>query len=303
MGDGRLREIIDDLYLFSLSAESLGKIIAQRTRTAESAEGENIFRYLGIDRDEMTFLNQTDFSDNKIPRVVVCSRGGEDHCVLVDTFSSREIPVGIAMEIPRPCRSLGKTYSGRERMISPSAQRLIDQYELMDHDPEKETAVSRSVATFFNLTEAADAEEDVTCRLANMLRAIAELVCLPIECTSMRDDLCFDGEAVLLHSNACLFTAVAMAMAARKYSTGRKLYALISLKEDFVSISLAYEGGENAWTGEKILRGLLCESDMICEIGTRDGRTVCSMAPCYADEGLAGVKEKMSDLQMLEFWK
>lgn len=298
-----MREIIDDLYLFSLSAKDFGKIIAQRTRTAECAEGENIFTRLCIDRDEMMFLSQTDFSDNKSPRVVVCSRGGEDHCVLVDTFSSREIPVGIAMEIPRPCRAIGAAYSERERMISPSAKKLIEKYESAVYDLEAETAVSRSVATFFNLTEAADAEGDVICRLANMLRAIAELVCLPIECTSMRDDLCFDGEAVLLHSNACLFTAVAMAMAARKYSTDRKLYALISLKADFVSISLAYDGGENAWTGEKILRDLLCEGDMICEIGTRDGRTVCSMAPCYADEGLAGVKEKMSDLQMLEFWK
>lgn len=106
-----MREIIDELYLFSLSAESFGKIIAQRTRSSESSEVENIFAHLGIDRDEILFLNQTDFSDNKSPRIVVCGRGGEDHCVLVDTFSSREVPMGLAMEIPRPCHSLGEAYS------------------------------------------------------------------------------------------------------------------------------------------------------------------------------------------------
>ncbi len=188
-------------------------------------------------------------------------------------------------------------------MISPSAQKLIEKYESAYHDPETEIAVSKSVATFSAFAQASNAEGDVSYRLSNMLRAVAELVCLPIDCTVMREELCSDEGAVLIHSNACLFTAAAMAMAARKYSTDRKLYALISLKADFVSISLAYEGGGSAWRGEKTLREMLGESDMICEIVTRDGRTVCSMAPCYADEGLAGVKEKMSALQMLEFWK
>lgn len=188
-------------------------------------------------------------------------------------------------------------------MISPSAQKLIEKYESADHDPETEIAVSRSVAALFDLAQVADSDGTVSDKLSNMLRAVAELVCLPIECSVIREDFCDNGEAVLLHSNACLFTAVAMAMAARKYSTDRKLYALISLKADFVSISLAYEGGETLWSGEKTLRDLIGDGDMICEIGTHDGRTVCSMAPCYADEGLVGVKEKMSDLQTLEFWK
>ena len=301
-GDGRLREIIDELYLFSLSAESFGKIIAQRTRTSESSEVENIFAHLGIDRDEILFLNQTDFSTNKGPCIVVCQRGIESHCVLIDIFSPREIPIGLAMEIPRPCHSLGEAYVGRTQMISPSAQRLIDQYEFVDYDPETEIAVARSISAFFDLAQAADSDGTVSDKLSNMLCAVTELVCLPIECSVMREDFCDNSESILLHSNACLFTAAAMAMAARKYSADRKLYALISQRSDFVSISLAYEGGENAWRGEKILRDLLDESDMICEIGSRDGRTVCSMAPCYADEGLAGVKEKMSDLQMLEFW-
>jgi hypothetical protein len=298
-----LREIVDELYLFSLAPESLGKIIAQRTRTSESAEGENIFVRLGIDKDELAFLNQDDFYGRKIPRTVVCQRGGESHLVLIDMLSSREIPVGLAMEIPRPCHSLGATYSGREQMISPSAQKLIDKYGSTGYDPETEISVARSISAFFDLAQAADSDGTVSDKLSNMLRAVAELVCLPIECSVMREDFCFDSGSVLLHSNACLFTAVAMAMAARRYSNERKLYALISQREDFVSISLAYEGGEDEWRGEKLLRDILGDADMICEIGTRETRKVCSMAPCYADEGLAGVKEKMNERQMLEFWK
>ncbi len=299
----RLREIIDNLYLFSLSADSFGEVIAQRTHENACIEGENIFKYLGIGVSEMQFLSKTDLVDRSVPDVVVGKRNGEEHFVLIDTFSSLELRLGLAMEIPHPSQAVGSMYGGKNGRISPAVQRLIDEYGQIGYDPESEISVSRSIASFFELSETANSDGEVSIRLSNMLSAVAELVCLPIECSVIREEFDDGSEATLLHANACLFTAAAMAMAARKYSPKRKLYALISMQTGFVSISLAYECDGSVWRGEQLLRELIRDGDMICELCVRDGKTICSMAPCYADEGLAGVKEQMNALQMLEFWK
>ena len=298
-----MREIIDNLYLFSLSADSYGEVIALRTRGNADTEGEDVFKLLGIGAGELQFLNQTDRHDYNSPCLVMGRRGGEDHCVLIDIFTSLELPMGLAMEIPRPCRAIGATYNGKNWRVSPLAQKLIDKYVSADCDPQTDMSVSRSVASLFDLAQAASSDGDISVRLSNMLSFVAELVCLPIECSVIGEDLCEEGESILLHANACLFITVAMAMAARKYSPDRKLYALISMQFEFISISLAYECVDVAWRGERLLRSMIEEGDMICELCMRDGKMICSMAPCYADEGLAGVKEQLSALQMLEFWR
>ena len=302
-GEERLREIIDDLYLFSCSTENFGEVIAERTRKSEDVSGKNLFDLLGISLAEMQFLSPTDVYGGRSPCAVVGNRDGEDHVVLIDLVSSFELPIGLAMEISRPCAGLGAALDGRSIKISPSAQKLIDEYALSDLDPMINMSVSASVIALFEFSATENGSSGAWSSFSEMLSAVAELVCLPIECT-VAGDLMGDGdETVLLHWNTCKITALAMAMAARRCSPTRRLYALISFKNDFVSVSLAYECGDAEWSGERIFVKLIEDGDIVCEICTRDGRKFCSMAPCYFDEGLVGVKEHMNLFQMLEFWK
>ena len=298
-----MRELIDDLYLFSRSAESFGEVIAERMHNSADTAGKNLFDILGIDSAEIQFLNLTDVYGNRSLCAVVGNRDREDRIVLIDLVTSFELPLGLAMEISRPCAGLGAVLDGRSVRISPSAQKLIDEYALLNPDPAIDMSVSASVVSLLEFAQAENESSGAWSLFSEIFSSIAELVCLPIECAVTCDSTGDREEEILLHWNACKFTVLAMAMAARRYSPERRLCALISFRYDFVSMSLAYECGDVAWSGESLFAKLIEDGDTVCEICTQDGRKFCSMAPCYFDEGLIGVKERMSFSQMLEFWR
>ena len=299
-----MRELIDNMYLFSLSSDSFGEIVAQRTRESFSFEGKNIFKHLGVVQSELRFLNNT-CGDINMPTVIAGVRNGETRLILFDISSSREISLGIAMEFSKPTEAVMQAYVGREGLISPRAREVLNTSNDMQYDVAGDMAASLSVACMSALgcEIGAVAERDTVSLFRDILSSVAELVCVPIECTFDCNAVNFGNGASLLHANACAFVALTMAMAAREHARDRMLRVLVSKREGFVSVSLGFECGDRAWQGESLFCKLISDRGLICNLGERDGRVICGMAPCYVDEGLQGVKENMTALQMLEFWK
>lgn len=297
-----MRELIEDLYLFSLSSDSFGNIIAQRTRGEFSLGEKNVFEHLGIDHSELHFLNNA-YGGNA-PIVLASTRNSEKRAVMFDISSSREIGVGVAMEFFRPAREIAQAYVGKEELVSPRAREILNDFEKIPYDVTSEMSASRSFAGLCSLRGIYDGgEADTSALFRDIFSSVAELVCVPIECAFDIDAACFGNGLSLLHTNACLFITLAMAMAAREYSPQRRLFAVVSERDSFVSVSLGFECGETRWQGESLFKSLISDCDLICELCERDGKVICALAPSYADEGLIGVKENMSILQMLEFWQ
>lgn len=302
-GESRLRELKDNLYLFSLSTDNYGSVIAQRTRESSCAYGKSIFEYLGICESEMRFLNGSEFSEVHVPVIVVGNRGGNDNLVLIHIPSPPEIAIGIALEITAPNYAIGDVYRDNAEAMSPLAKRLIESYREESRDPNIEITVSRTLSLLLSLSsKATDRGSDGVSQISCLLYTAAELVCVPIECSVRSEDV-GGSDSALLHTSACLFITLAMAMASRRHARDRGLRALISARDDFISLSLAYECGDDEWSGSNILRHLIGECQMTCELCAKDGRMICSMVPSYVDEALLGVKDRIGDMELLEFWK
>lgn len=298
-----MRELFDNLYLFSLSSDSYGEIVAQRSCDGLCAEGRNVFEYLGVDRSELLFLNNA-CGGNK-PSVLIGTRGGEKRVILFEVSSLREINLGVAMELLKPTMAVARAYVGMEALLSSKASETLAAFEDMPYDVVGEMSLSRSVAYLCSLRDdPLDhlAKKDTATLFGDIFSSVAEIVCVPIECLFDCNEVSCNATP-LLHINACLFAVLAMAMAAREYSPDRRLRAIVSERGSFVSVSLGFECGERKWQGERLLREIITDGDLICELCERDGKVICAVAPCYMDEGLQGVKENMNALQMLEFWK
>ena len=298
-----MRELIESLYLFSLAQNDFAKIIAHRSGKGERAVGKNIFEHLGIKRSEMKYLDGARYKRFEMPVAVVSERDGVERIVLFDLSSSVELPLGLAMEFDRATASLALEYKYGLIEFSPSARKIVDKCEHEKYHVVSEVSASRSVEHLCTLRDLLVVGRNTEIFMSKILSAVSELVCLPIEFSFSREMFSIDDGNELLFVNTSLFIALAVAMLAREDSDDRRLFADVIVRREFALISLSFLCSERKVENEENLRFLLAESGLMHEVRVKDGRFYCVIAPCYADEGVSGVKDQMDIWNLLDFYK
>ena len=293
-----MREIKDNLYIFSVAPADYGAIIASRNDSGEICEGADIFSHLHISTEEKHFFLGSLACYGNEDVALIGERGGEARVVIISRFFSYASSLCLAVEFDLPaedvsmvlCRdaigdvflsdrvkSLGNTEDIKTRDLSMTYQYIF--------------AVSRRVSA---LREIKLSRRHLSPReICDAAMNCSELVGVGFEyqIRNVFDGPLFDAGSIF-SGRLLVAVMLTLCMAARDHSTDRVLFITVEERSSYVSISaiLEIKSGIIPDTISR-LEQYVKSYGAIFDAYEREGMLICDFIPHYADAGVVGMKQ------------
>lgn len=290
-----MRLIRDDSYVFSLSNDSFGKIIASRAKSCGVAPEGVIFDRLEMQRSELDFLYSRFSLLGSSPIATVCGEDEQRVAIFIRFFSgSTSLCLAVSLDFPAydVAAVLKNCFMG-ELHLSPAIISLASHNE-GDIDPKAYSYVSDVFASLAGLRRIACAESSGT---PHLLLDSAQDLCCFLD-VSLEGEVLRDGDISSIKEAGRIFCGEAFAasltvlgMSARGLSPDRCLK--MSLLQGYRDIRIRFSlkaGAEFADTVDALRNAMsFCGSELY---ETRNGEEWrLELSPYYSDVGLAGVKQ------------
>ncbi len=290
-----MRLIRDDSYVFSLSNNSFGKIIAARARSCGVAPEGVISDKLEIPKSELDFLYSRFSLFGNSPIAIVSGEREQKVALFIRFFSgSTSLCLAVSFDLPvRDVAAVLRTCFMGELHLSPAIISLASRKK-GDTDPEVYSYVSLMFASLSGLHRVAC--QTPACAPHLLLDAAMDL-CSFLD-VSLEGDIIRDGDISSIKEAGRVFCGESFAacltvlgMSARSLSPDRCLH--MSVLQGYRDIRIAFDfkaGFEIADIAQALRSSIsLCGSEL-CE-EQRENEWHFELSPYYSDVGLAGVKQ------------
>lgn len=294
-----MREIKDDLYVFSVSPANFGEIIACRNNIGNACNGINVFSYMNVPKSEREFffdsLNVRGDRDVAILR----EREGEKRVVIISRFFAYSTSLCLAVELALSAHDVAATFiqcAFEEVILSDGVNALGE----TDKD-DKQSAL-RAYRYVFEieriLSHLRSIRLDRRCLaprdICGVAMACADLVGVDVEyqITSPIDNATYESFGNIFSGRMLVAVLLSLCIAAREYATDRVLYFTVENRINHILVSSAFalkDGTVPDTVGK--LDQYVKSYGSVFDVYEHEGMLVCDLIPQYSDVGMLGLKQ------------
>lgn len=302
-GEDGLREIRDDLYLFSTARVDFGTVIARRERKRRNCIGSHVSDVLGIgDTGQSAFYSMKDDAD-ALGVTALCYDGGEPEIALLLNPFLRDAAMGMAIRLDLPAVAVVRVL---ERGLIPYVSLTDDvayEFEGAESDPLLERDaylyLSKLIMSISYVARSSHINGDSEpIGIESAAEQVSVLVGVKITLsTRILTDAENDREqGGIISRDVIVATLFFLAVVAREMSIDRELRLCAEVGRESLALRYSFYSKERidgyAEVLERIAGGLGLFS--FCN-GDGDER-IFEIVPQYSDVGLIGVKQDANEL-------
>ncbi len=280
---GKLREIRDNLYVFSADSSYFGRIIASRSSNGYH-DGENVFDLLKIPNDDRARIAQMLYDGNVRTNLVQGTKDiGSRREVLFMSLFGREARICIAME-------------------------MLDRPDAASVCPDVLSYTDMMAKLAFGLRAEGDRETGINVGNIDEIKDVTELAStlVGVDCSfgvSSRE-LIPTSQGAMLARGEYAAAVIFMLLEARRFSLDRRLFISVSSGVRYPQIALWYDGERAEHSlHESCLSEPLAELDIPISFICDKSRYICRVTPFVSDPSLVGLKHPNTLAYKVHMWE
>lgn len=294
-----MREIKDNLYVFSVSPANYGEIIAFRNNGDDACKGIDVFSFMNASTNEKNFFFKSFAERGDRDIAIIGKRDGEKRVVIISRFFAYSTSLCLAVELTLSADDVAATLircAFDEILLSDEVKALGEA------DGGKNKNVTRVYRYIFEIERILSLLRTV--RLNRKLLppreiCVAAMACADLVGVDMEyqirntfDDVSCVSVGNIFSGRMLVAVVLSLCIVAREYSVDRVLYFTVENKFNYILLSSAFalNGGTVPDTIEK-LDQYVKSYGSIFGFYEHEGMLVCDLIPQYSDIGMLGLKQ------------